>query len=86
MNIVLNSSEISVLFRQDPATAGDGGFQGLMVGLQRKCDQTTGKIVLSNDDLEKIPRYAFDYHMGGWEDRLMSVFTRTLGPGLGRDR
>lgn len=85
MNIMLNSAEVAVLFRQDPVTAGDGGFQSLLVRLQGKCDQPTGKILLSGDDLEKIPRYAFDYNNGGWEDRLMSIFTRSLGPKLGRE-
>ena len=84
MNIMLNSAEVAVLFRQDPATAGDGGFQSLLVRLQGECDQTTGKMLLSGDDLEKIPRYAFDYKNGGWEDRLMSIFRRSIGQNLGR--
>ena len=64
MNIVLNSNEIAVLFRQDPTTAGDGGFQSLLVRLQGNCDQSTGELHLSGNDLEKIPRYAFDYGNG----------------------
>jgi len=85
MNIVLNSNEIAVLFQQDPTTAGDGGFQSLLVRLQGNCDQSTGELHLSGNDLEKIARYAFDYGNGGWEDRLTSIFSRTLGPKLGRD-
>lgn len=85
MNIILNSAEVAVLFRQDPDTAAEGGFQGLLVRLQRKCDPTTGKILLSGDDLEKIPKCAFDYKNGGWQDQLLAIFGRSLGPKLGRE-
>ncbi|MFV2035426.1 MAG: hypothetical protein ACC631_10030 [Halocynthiibacter sp.] len=85
MDIMLNSAEVAVLFRQDPATAGKGGFQDFLIRLQGKCDQTTGKILLSGDDLEKIPQYAFDYKNGGWQGRLLSIFERSLGPKLGRE-
>lgn len=84
MNITLNSAEIDVLFRQDPATRRDGGFQGFLVRLRRRTDQTTGALLLTASDLEKIPRYAFDYGNGGWENRLKSIFERHLGSNLGR--
>ena len=85
MNVVLNAAEMAVLFTQDPATARDGGFQSFLVRLQGKCDQTTGKILLSGDDLEKIPQYAFDYKNGGWQDRLLAICGRSLGSNLGRE-
>lgn len=44
----------------------------------------TGQLNLSADDLEKLPRYAFDYGNGGWESRLVAVFGRHLGAKLGR--
>ena len=84
MTISLTQAEISILFRQDPGTENDGGYQGLLVGLQRKVNRGTGSLDLTPDELEKIPRYAFEYGQGGWENRLVGIFGRTLGPRLGR--
>ena len=84
MDVILNEAEIAEIDKQDPSTAPDGGFQGLMVSLQRRIDRTTGALHLTADDLRRIPMYAFDYDKGGWEDRLKKAFGRTLGPKLGR--
>ncbi len=82
--VTLTPSEVALLDHQDPSTAGDGGWQGLLVGLQTKVDRITLQLVLDADDQEMIPRYAFDYGNGGWEARLRGVFERALGPNLGR--
>jgi hypothetical protein len=82
--VTLNSSEIAVLDRQDLMTERDGGFQKLLVDLQYSLDRKTRALALSDEHEEKIPRYAFDYKNGGWEDRLKRIFSRTLGPNLGR--
>ena len=79
LTIALNEEEMEVLFRQDSATEDDGGYQGLLVGLQRKIDRSTGELTLTDQELEQIPRYAFDYGQGGWEDRLQAIFGRHLG-------
>ncbi len=84
MDVRLTDSEIAEIDKQHPPTAGDGGFQSLMVSLQKRIDRTTGKLKLTPDDLERIPRYAFDYNNGGWENRLKSAFGRMLGARLGR--
>jgi hypothetical protein len=84
MTVFLTPQELEVLDRQDPATVDDGGWQGLLISLQTKVDRYTRRVVLDADDLEKIPRYAFDYVNGGWEARLLAIFGRTLGPTLGR--
>ena len=80
--ITLSASEMRVLFRQDPRTESDGGYQGLLVGLQRKTNQSSGELTLSDEELEQIPRYAFDYGNGGWENRLKEIFSRHLGSDL----
>jgi hypothetical protein len=81
----LTVDEIRELDRQDPDTKKDGGFQSFVVRLQKKVNHATGQIRLEDDDLHDIPRYAFDYTQGGWEDRLLKIFGRALGPRLGRD-
>jgi hypothetical protein len=83
--VVLNQQEIAVLDEQDPSTRGDGGFQRLMVDLQNRLRRSTSELKLTDDDLQRIPQYAFDYKQGGWEDRLVRIFGRTLGPSLGRE-
>lgn len=82
--IILNPAEIEVLDRQDPVTERDGGFQQLLVELQDSLNRKTGELSLRGEHEEKIPRYAFDYRTGGWEDRLKGIFWRTLGENLGR--
>jgi hypothetical protein len=84
MQITLNNEELAILFQQDPSTKGDGGFQSFLVSLQRKIDHNTRTINLTDDDLEKIPRYAFDYTNGGWQTRLLGIFGHALGSRLGR--
>jgi hypothetical protein len=84
MDVVLTAAEIAELDKQDPRTARDGGFQGLMVRLQQRVDRQTGQLTLTANDLRRIPMYAFDYEGGGWEDRLIGAFGRSLGPRLGR--
>ena len=82
--VFLTADEIAVLDRQDPGTERNGGWQGLLVGLQSRLDRQTGRIDLDAQDLERIAGYAFDYGNGGWEARLRAIFERTLGAGLGR--
>lgn len=84
ITVHLDAAELELLFRQDPATKDDGGWQRLLVTLQEMTDENTGELTLTPRILERIPRYAFDYHQGGWEDRLKGIFQRTLGVNLGR--
>ena len=82
--VILQAGEIAELDKQDPSTEYDGGYSNLMVGMQRRIDRKTGELVLTDNDLEKIQRFAFDYGNGGWETTLMGAFGRTLGQKLGR--
>lgn len=82
--VCLTQEEIAILDRQDASTGQDGGWQALLVKLQHGVDRATGCIDLGAQELEQIPRYAFDYGNGGWEDRLRGIFERSLGAGLGR--
>ena len=79
--ITLNTSEMSELNEETP---GQGGFQDLLERLQQRLDTHTGELTLTDADLERIRRYAFKYGKGGWEDRLIAMFSRHLGPKLGR--
>ena len=82
--VLLNQAEINLLDLQDPETESDGGFQSLMIKLQTQLNRQTNEISLSDDDLHRIPVYAYDYGNGGWQNRLEGIFLRTLGPKLGR--
>jgi len=79
--VFLDAAEQQELLRN---TAGQGGFQGLIEGSQANLNTSTGKLVLTDVDLERIPRYAFDYGNGGFEGRLRRIFERHLGPNLNR--
>lgn len=84
MQITLNEAEQEILYRQDPSTVNDGGYQRLLITLQTLLNESTGEIELPAIILERIPKYAFDYGNGGWEERLKGIFSRTLGDNLGR--
>ena len=85
VRLCVNTGEMEILFRQDPRTEHRGGYQSFLVRLQRKTDRPTGALSLSASDLERIPRYAFDYGNGGWENRLRGTLERHLAPRLGRE-
>lgn len=74
VNIPVNPSGRDTLFKQDPSTRGDGGFQGFMVHLQEKFDFPTSTLNISNQDLVRAQRYAREYGNGGWETRLEAIF------------
>lgn len=78
----LHREEIAEL---DRPIRGVGGFQSLMKRLQKQLNHGTGTIHLTADDLEDIRRSAFEYAEGGFEDRLVAIFGRVLGPKLGRE-
>ena len=59
MQVTLSTEEMEVLFRQDPRSRREDGFQSFLVRLQKKTDRTTGALLLNPSDLETIPRYAF---------------------------
>ena len=84
VDVNLDEKEVEELLKQDPAKAKDGGYQAFLVRLQNKLNKTTRQLHLEQDDLEKIPRYAFDYGNGGWENSLKTIFQRHLGARLGR--
>ena len=81
-DVTLDRAEMQALLIQDPATEKAGEWQGLMVGLQKRANKTSGHLTLTAPDLELIRRYAFSYGNGGWESRLMAIFGRSLGPKL----
>ena len=72
------------VMKLDLSIPGQGGYQSLLERFQRQLNRDTLELYLSDDDLEKIPRYAYDYGQGGWQNRLEDIFSRELGPGLGR--
>jgi hypothetical protein len=83
MLVRLTREEMEILLRQHESTRSHGGWQKFLVDLQGKVNPITREIELSDSDLERIPRYAFDYGQGGWENRLVGAFGRVLGSRLG---
>jgi hypothetical protein len=79
---VLNRAELDELLRP---VKGVGGFEGLIRRLQKQVNYGSSEIKLTAKDLDDIQRYAFDYEQGGFEDRLLKIFGRVLGPRLGRE-
>ena len=85
MKLTLSNDEVTELQRQEPNTAGDGGFQQLLVKLQEQLNPNTNELQLDDDDLRRIPQYAYNYGQGGWQNRLELIFCRMLGRTLGRN-
>lgn len=75
---VLTAEEMAELFRQDPSTAHDGGFQNFLVHLQRQARRPSLEIRLDDDDIERIRQYAADSKRGGWQRRMLTIFGREL--------
>ena len=59
MLIHLNLDEIDELFKQDPTTEHDGGYQNLLIKLQRKINRSSGELILSASDLKKNSTLCF---------------------------
>ena len=78
IRIILTENEVSELLMQEPGTASNGGFQSLLVKLQRQLDRHSNELQLNDSDIERIHRYANNYRNGGWQDRLKKIFRRTL--------
>ena len=80
---VLNPAEEAALLK---TVRGVGGFQSLMRRLQKSYRRGSNELPIPSDhDTELIQRYAFDYEQGGFEEDLMAIFARHLGPTLGRE-
>lgn len=84
MIVFLSDEEVAALFIQYPYDKDDGVFHSFLFHLQNKVNRYSGEIDLSSEDLERIPRYAFDYGKVRWEARMLAIFRRVLGPELGR--
>jgi len=76
MQIVLNAEELSELRKP---LKGPGGFQDFLKQIRQRAAIRGGKLELSQDDIDKIRRYAFDYKDGGYEGRLRRICERHLG-------
>jgi site-specific DNA-methyltransferase (adenine-specific) len=86
VDITLDANEIMDLLKQNPITEKDGGWQGLLVGLQKRLNKTTGHLTITSTDIGQIQRYAFHHGPGGWQRRLQGIFGRTLGLALNGER
>ena len=70
----LTDEEYDQLFKQPPESKNDGGFQSLLVKLQRQVNGRT--ITLYDMDIKRIRKYS-SYCPGGWENTyLTKIFGR----------
>ncbi len=74
MKIQLSPAQIAVI--QKPVR-GKGGFQVLLRRLQRQIS-SQGVLTATDQDVEKLLRYAFTYGQGGFEERIKGP-ARTTG-------
>ncbi len=79
MLVDLNAEEFNEL--KKPLN-GNGGFQVFLKQIRQRASIRPGNLTLTNEDIEKIRRYAFEYKDGGYEGRLRRIFERHLGPEL----
>lgn len=77
--IELNAAEFAELKKP---LRGQGGFQDFLKTLRQRAAIRGGRLTLSDEELEKIHRYAFEYKDGGYEGRLRKMFERHLGADL----
>lgn len=68
--IQLTPEEIEILRRP---VNGEGGFQGLLRGLQGNLDRRTGVLTVTQEQFDRIIRYTSKYGWGGFEGRLEVV-------------
>ena len=68
--VQLNPEEVEILRRP---IKGEGGFQGLLRGLQRNLDRKTGVLTVTQEQFDRIIRYTSQYGWGGFEGRLEAV-------------
>lgn len=78
----LTTDEIALIDRE---VKGKGGIEDFLRTLQKQVNHATKTVKLSDEDLAKIPHFAFDMKQGVWETQLMNIFERALGQQLGRD-
>ena len=80
--LVLDGTEEAALLKKQ---TGVGGFQSFMRRKQSEYRRGSQELPITDEDIEQIQRYAFDYEQGGWENDLKKVFSRHLGANLGRE-
>lgn len=78
MRLLLNENQRSALYKVDPNSRPNGGFQSLLVSLQEKCNPTTNVIDIDSKAKERIRRYANNYRNGGWQNTLKTIFPSIL--------
>ena len=74
-SVTLAAAEVA---RLTQPVVGNGGFQSLLRDLQKKLNQQTDQIVLTDADRGRICRHAYDYGNGNWENQLKSIFGKHL--------
>jgi len=72
MRIQLSPSEVQ---RYQRPVRGRGGFQTLLRRIARNID-SAGVLEITDNDLEKLIRYSFEYGQGGFQERTKRTARR----------
>jgi len=74
--IKLSKKELNELFKQDPAQRGRGGFQRLLVKLQKLTNRSTRIMELNGEDIDRIKQYSRNPKKGGFQSRIRKIFEK----------
>lgn len=78
ITVQLSREELGLLMKQDPSTSGRGGFQKHLISLQYRVNRHTGKLDLSDTDLDRILDRMAKPERGGFQSRYRKIFGRHL--------
>lgn len=85
-NLILNPVEMAILQNEARRGDPDENYSDFLQTLESLCDKRTGGMHISKTTLAQIQEFGLDRRNPRWQAILFSVFRRTLGDHLGRDR
>jgi len=85
-NLILNEVEVAILRSEARRGDQDEGYSDFLQTLDSLCDSQNFGMHISKNTLTQIQEYGLDRKNPRWQAILMSIFRRTLGEQLGRER
>lgn len=85
-NLILNEVEVAILRSEARRGDPDEAYSDLLQTLDSLCDHRNYGMHISKTTLAQIQEFGLDRKNPRWQAILMSIFRRTLGERLGRER